>query len=505
MINQDIQEQELDLLECFGAWLKHWHFVAKITGIFGVLAVVYCLVVSPTYQAVSTVWIRRDKGIGSSILENTLVNDNTQLANTYMEVFRSQEVLTPVVAKYPKYGSVNGLRGAVQLNIVRNTNLFSVTVLDRDPEQAKNVNDDLLRSFVEHLSAIDRQQFSVTRAFLDNRVNDFRQELYRAEDNLQRFEKEHKIMAQDSAVTMAMNRLSSTDEMKVKNRINLEVANAKIEVAQQQMRGKNLRAIADSPTLTKLREELGELEKKRVEWNTRYTAKHPLMVQLNNNIRSLRQKMDQEITRVANLDMPPTGIYAEIYQERLKNEAEARVAQSNLDSIARIERDFMTDISKMSDANKEHLRLLRDVTVAQEIYTILAKRFEEAKVAEVSVSQEARIASRASVERTPVAPKKTRTVAIALFLGFVLSSVFVVAREIMNRTIASPEDVSKYLDLPVLGVVPDFDLMREHLNRQDKDDEDEDEGTGTSSRLKRLQKQAQKLVRKVGVSLWQMK
>lgn len=491
MINQDNQEQELDLLECFGAWLKHWHFVLRITGIFTILAVVYCFIVHPTYQATSTVWIRRDRGLGSSILENALVSDNTQLANTYMELFQSQEVLAPVVVKYPQYGTLGALRGAIKLGMVRNTNLFSVTVLDRDPWQAKNINDDLLKSFIEHLSSIDRQQFSVTRAFLDNRVSEFREELFKAEDNLQKFQKEHKIMAQDSAVTMAMNRLSSTDEMRVKNRIELEIANAKIAVAREQMQGKNLRALADSPTLVKLREQLAELEKQRAEGNTRYTAKHPVMLQLNKNIRNLQEQIDQEIARVSNLEAPPAGIYADIYQERLKNEAEAKVAQNNLESIAKIERDFMADINRMSDANKEHLRLLRDVTVAQEIYTILAKRLEEAKVAEVSVSQEARIASRAIVDDRPVAPRKARTVAVATFLGFVLSSVFAVFKEIMNRTVASPDDVTNYLQLPVLGVVPDFDMMREHMETVGKN------GKKKEGLLKRMGN----AMDKVGVSL----
>lgn len=54
-------------------------------------------------------------------------------------------------------------------------------------------------------------------------------------------------------------------------------------------------------------------------------------------------------------------------------------------------------------------------------------------------------------------PKKARDIATAAFIGVLagLGTVFLI--EYLDNTIKSPEDVEKYLELPILGVVPQID------------------------------------------------
>ena len=48
------------------------------------------------------------------------------------------------------------------------------------------------------------------------------------------------------------------------------------------------------------------------------------------------------------------------------------------------------------------------------------------------------------------------------------SSGFVVVRELLNRTIKNSDDVANYLDLPVLGSVPDINDLRKDMEKSDK-------------------------------------
>lgn len=43
-------------------------------------------------------------------------------------------------------------------------------------------------------------------------------------------------------------------------------------------------------------------------------------------------------------------------------------------------------------------------------------------------------------------------------LGLVLSVGVVVLRELLDNRIKSEEDVRKYLELPVIGVIPDYEM-----------------------------------------------
>lgn len=148
-------------------------------------------------------------------------------------------------------------------------------------------------------------------------------------------------------------------------------------------------------------------------------------------------------------------VYQGLLADKFKSQAEIAVATSNLATVRQIEDSYAKDVEALSDVEKEYLALMRDGQVAREIYVMLAKRLEEAKVAEVSVSTEVQVVDSSTLPEKPVSPKKARTLLIALLLGIFAGSGFVIARELMNRTIKTAEDVEKYLSLPVLGRVPD--------------------------------------------------
>jgi capsular polysaccharide biosynthesis protein len=63
----------------------------------------------------------------------------------------------------------------------------------------------------------------------------------------------------------------------------------------------------------------------------------------------------------------------------------------------------------------------------------------------------------ARVSYTPVRPNLATNIAIAVVLGMMLGVGIIYLIELLDNTIKTAEDVQKYLDLPVLGVIPGFD------------------------------------------------
>ena len=60
---------------------------------------------------------------------------------------------------------------------------------------------------------------------------------------------------------------------------------------------------------------------------------------------------------------------------------------------------------------------MRDALVAQEIYSMLAKRFEEARISEVMQPTDAQIVNPAVEPERRIRPRRTLNVAIAALLG----------------------------------------------------------------------------------------
>lgn len=60
----------------------------------------------------------------------------------------------------------------------------------------------------------------------------------------------------------------------------------------------------------------------------------------------------------------------------------------------------------------------------------------------------------AKVPEKPIKPKKVLNVAIAFFIGLMASVGLTFVLEYMDSTIKTEDDISRYLDLPVIGIIP---------------------------------------------------
>lgn len=63
----------------------------------------------------------------------------------------------------------------------------------------------------------------------------------------------------------------------------------------------------------------------------------------------------------------------------------------------------------------------------------------------------------APLPETPVSPNKKLNIAIAFFLGIMISIGIIFIIEYMDNTIKTESDIEKYLGLPVIGVIPKND------------------------------------------------
>ncbi len=57
----------------------------------------------------------------------------------------------------------------------------------------------------------------------------------------------------------------------------------------------------------------------------------------------------------------------------------------------------------------------------------------------------------------PSSPNKTRNIMLGFILGGMLAAAIVVIQFIIDDRIRSEEDIAKYVELPVLGVMPAID------------------------------------------------
>jgi polysaccharide biosynthesis transport protein len=98
-------------------------------------------------------------------------------------------------------------------------------------------------------------------------------------------------------------------------------------------------------------------------------------------------------------------------------------------------------------------RLNTQIDQYQQIYTNLQQSYESVLLSEAqSVSSVVQIEP-ATANLTPVKPKVMQNTLLAAVIGFLLAAGVIVAREALDDTIKTPDDISKKFKLSVLGVI----------------------------------------------------
>ncbi|PYO17131.1 MAG: hypothetical protein DMD31_00300 [Gemmatimonadetes bacterium] len=102
----------------------------------------------------------------------------------------------------------------------------------------------------------------------------------------------------------------------------------------------------------------------------------------------------------------------------------------------------------------EEARLRREVTIAENLYTTLQQRYEEARLAEASTIPDVRVLDAAVVPHQPIKNTAPRLILVGLFGGLGLSLLGAVMMDRLDRHFRYPQQVTREMGLAILGAVP---------------------------------------------------
>jgi capsular polysaccharide biosynthesis protein len=92
--------------------------------------------------------------------------------------------------------------------------------------------------------------------------------------------------------------------------------------------------------------------------------------------------------------------------------------------------------------------------------TVIAEKMAELlpiRVSELEMPDNVKVVDKAKVPSSPVKPRPLMNIAIAGVLGIMVGLGIIFLIEYLDNTIKTPDDVQKYLGLPVLGSIPNFE------------------------------------------------
>lgn len=124
-------------------------------------------------------------------------------------------------------------------------------------------------------------------------------------------------------------------------------------------------------------------------------------------------------------------------------------------------------ISRLPDVQQDALRLTRDVTVNNQLYTSLLNTAQQLRILKAGKIGNVRLVDYAVVGEKPVQPRKGIVITLATVIGLLLGVIIAVARKIILTGVESSDEIERVTGLPVLAAIPHSDSQKV-LNDQAK-------------------------------------
>ncbi len=333
----------------------------------------------------------------------------------------------------------NGFLGAVQVEQVRGSRLFNVSITSSDPQFAARAADMLAAEYVRF-----NQEYrtDATRKSLDFLAGEIAKQQKKVEDSERAMaeyrESNNALSLEDRQNTVVASLNQVNDQY---TRIRTE--RIQKEALYNQIKSLPPSAVADAPAVSAnpavqtLRTRLAELQRQKVQLNERYGPKNPQVIENENAIVDTAKQFQNALAAAVSA---------------IRSEYEtARATESRLANELTKSQAASMDLNRK---NVGYTVLEREAQSNRGIYETLLQRQNELQIVSNSGGNNVRLMDRAVVPDTPFTPDVRRNYMLGTLAGLLLSFGLVLAIDYLDDTVKTPEDITRRLKLPFLGLVP---------------------------------------------------
>jgi succinoglycan biosynthesis transport protein ExoP len=356
----------------------------------------------------------------------------------YMELMKSRSVLDPIIAnldladeKKEKIDAKGFAKSNLKILNTKGTDLLEVTAIGRTPEEAQQISTGVVKSFQQLLTKMNQSEQSLMVKFLNDRITVAKKDMEQSEQNLEKFRQQEKIYIPDEQAKAAIKKMTEFDQKIAQFQVQNDTNQAKLQGVNEQLNKQNVAIarynIVDNLGIQEIRSTIIQKQIALIEMQQRYTDKHPNVVLLQKELEELNSKLSQEVNNSiqsgANTLNP---VHAGLLKEKVQTETELLVGQAALGTIKSLQTENEKEISKLSASSITYIGLERQVRIAQEVYGVLVKNYEQTRIQEAMESMDIQIVDEADLPKRPSAPKKMLITVIGGVLGVMLAFAYVV-------------------------------------------------------------------------------
>jgi len=341
------------------------------------------------------------------------------------------------VVRTSRQNAINAVSAGLSVRGGQKSEILVVGYASTDPEHAAAVANATTESYVEFRRQSRKKSASEATQWLSGRLTDLREEVENSEQALSDYQSRHGLVDTQSRENIISARLGTLSAELIKAQTERNKVEAQFAQLERSLSaGTQVDVENDDAGLERAIAKWHEQKRRVAELSKRYGEKHPKMI-------SARSDLDSSELLVATQKRKA--------MQKVRKEVQlARVREGKISSLIEAQQSQMRGLSGQAF---ELSKLEREVAANRKLYQSFLTRFKEADVSQEYDKTNVKIIDPAQVPTVPVRPDRKRIVAAAAFIGLFLGIGLALVRQLMDRTLRSPDDVSDKLNLTVLGSI----------------------------------------------------
>ena len=441
------------------AWQGKWTILA-VAVVVTTLVAVATLMQTPIYRATASLEIQPR---AKSITPNA---DFTQLGvsswswsaeerylNTQMEVIRSHEIARLTLAEAglhdaPQFAALTdpaaALASRIRLSMVPDTYVMEISLEDADPEMAYLLANGIAKTYIESnvRSAIENARRVIEELYAQ--IEPMKAEIAEKEEKRIELARMANYFSPDEQETSIGTRIGQLENELTKLEISLgereAVLNAIKSIESRGSSFESLPIIANDESIKALKEEALLKERELVELSATFRDGHPKLQAANTSLAEIPRKIEEATEKIIT---------------RVKTEH--GVKQGRVADLRRQLQGMRQEGLGLSQAVSEIEAIDAEIKDQRRIYELVSGRIKEIDLNQETLVNNIRLLQPANVPGSPVRPRKALNLAAGLMLGLFcgLGAAFLI--DYLDNTIRSTEDIERFLNLPLLAMVPKSD------------------------------------------------
>jgi len=486
-----IAETEAGYGELFAVLIRRRFWLLSVLCIVLAAATVKALKEKPTYTSSMQLLVESNyQGKKGSKTENQFADSNVEIDNaTQLSLMQGSLLIQRAVKllrpEYPDI-EVEEIKKSLAVNQVADekantqTKIFEVTYTANNPTQTQKVLQIMQLVYLDYNREQQRLRLTKGLAFIDEQLPKVRRNVAQVEATLEEFRKNQNLIepeVQAKALTEAINNIQQERRANQATKRDLQ---AQYDSLQQQLASSPQEALvaarlSQSSRYQALLNEIQKTDLAIAQQRIRFTDKNPVIQKLlseRNKQLSLLQAEGQRATPEVSAQLPGTG--ESLLKERQLGTTDLTIAtkllevQTNLkglsardESQAKKEQQLRVELDRFPNLLAKYTSLQTEIQLKRETFQQLEKARQDLSLEIARGGFDWQVVEVPQPGKKSIS-KKQQNIMLGIVVGLFLGVAVAFARDMLDDSVHSSEQLTKLIPLPLLGMTPQLPQVKKN-------------------------------------------